>query len=416
MAILIPSKNIYDIDNPKIRDNIIDKVSVENKVVAPDNKYETSVYNETRSDFTVSTLSNSNFQNFGETDVVKLVGSTSFTVKFVSYTSFVSYNKTGVVWVNIPRLKTNELIERVLYGLDENGTPHIKFSINGIKKTGTVTGKLDYDYADKTFSMSDLVYTESNSVSEHYEIPKSESYTYSGSFNNGTITAEGSAISTAELTDFGTLGTSLPIITDDTITFGLQIVAGYKVVKMGTQFLVQGSSRYTAEGTYEEYIPTEIEFTFYGNTIGISLTDSSFVTEGGGKPYLLNGNELMQNSSTVNGKLLVEHLSENVLNQYKDGKETATLLCDISDYYQYDASAPNYKGDKVISIKVDSQIEVLPMVFKIQDEVMPMVFGADGKEYPMSLKKDGTPKTFVVVGAEIIYDGAVWQKLSLQEV
>lgn len=415
MAILIPSKNIYDIDNPKIRDNIINKVSVENKVVAPDNKYETSVYNETRSDFTISTL-NSNFENFGETNVIKLVGSTSFTVKFVSYTSFVSYDKTGEVQIDIKRLKNNELIEKVLYGLDENGTPRIKFSINGIKKTGTVTGKLDYDYAEKSFSMSELVYSNSNSVSEHYEIPKSESYTYSGSYNNNSITAEGEAKSTAEFIEFGNLGTVLPSISDDKITFKLQVVAGYKVVKMGTQFLVQTSSRYTAKGTYEEYIPTEIELTFYGNTIGISLTDNSVTYGDGNMPYSLNGNELLQDSATVDGVPLTKHLADNILREYKNGKETATLLCDISDYYEYAPTAQNLKGNKVISIGNHLPSESFPMTFKIQDQVVPMTFGFDGKDRPMSTKKDGTPKTFVVVGVEMIYDGAVWQKISLQEV
>ena len=33
MAIIIPSKNIYEINNPKIRDNVIDNVSIDNTIV-----------------------------------------------------------------------------------------------------------------------------------------------------------------------------------------------------------------------------------------------------------------------------------------------------------------------------------------------------------------------------------------------
>ena len=32
---------------------------------------------------------------------------------------------------------------------------------------------------------------------------------------------------------------------------------------------------------------------------------------------------------------MAEYLSKKVLEQYENGKETATLLCDIADYYSY---------------------------------------------------------------------------------
>ncbi len=59
--------------------------------------------------------------------------------------------------------------------------------------------------------------------------------------------------------------------------------------------------------------------------------------------------------------------------------------------------------------------EYLPMTFAVYDEVIPMVRSYDGNDYPMSLNADGTPKVFRVLGLDVFYDGAVWQKLSLQE-
>ena len=46
MAILIPSKNIYDKQNPKVRDNVIERIEVGAVEVVPDNEYETPVYNQ----------------------------------------------------------------------------------------------------------------------------------------------------------------------------------------------------------------------------------------------------------------------------------------------------------------------------------------------------------------------------------
>lgn len=57
----------------------------------------------------------------------------------------------------------------------------------------------------------------------------------------------------------------------------------------------------------------------------------------------------------------------------------------------------------------------LPMTIQMGDIVIPYKFGANGKDKPMSLKKDGTEKEFEVVGKNIIYDGAIWQELTIQE-
>ena len=91
--------------------------------------------------------------------------------------------------------------------------------------------------------------------------------------------------------------------------------------------------------------------------------------------------------------------------EYKNGKETATIRCSISDYYDF------YTDEKVIAVDNSTR----RMCFNEYDQVIPMVYGADGKEKPMSLKNDGTPKVFTVLGTKIFFDGAVWQELYLQE-
>ena len=128
--------------------------------------------------------------------------------------------------------------------------------------------------------------------------------------------------------------------------------------------------------------------------------------------YSLPKNELSQKTTKYGDKEIVEYLSTEILKKWVNGKETATILCDINDYYHYNATAYKFKGNKSISLDNSTG----KMSFAMYDQVIPMVYGSDGQDRPMSTYQDGTPKVFQVLGSKIYYDGAVWQELSLQEV
>ena len=100
----------------------------------------------------------------------------------------------------------------------------------------------------------------------------------------------------------------------------------------------------------------------------------------------------------------INQMYEETIQEYQDGKETATLSCSIGDYYETN-------GDLAISDKSPQK-----MCFDVNDIVIPMVLGSDGKDIPMSKTNDSNPKEFMVLSAKPIYDGAVWQQLILQEV
>lgn len=91
-----------------------------------------------------------------------------------------------------------------------------------------------------------------------------------------------------------------------------------------------------------------------------------------------------------------------IIDQYKDGKEIATIRCSIDDYY-------DENGQKVIDIKNGK------MLFHQYDKVIPYVYGANGEDRPMSQYKDGKPKVFEVLSTRPFGDGAVWQELVLVE-
>ena len=129
----------------------------------------------------------------------------------------------------------------------------------------------------------------------------------------------------------------------------------------------------------------------------------STITVGNSKSaYSLPSNDLFTNTATVSNQKLGDYVAEQIIAEYENGKEMATLLCSISNYYdEFGNQAKFDDGEN--------------MTFQIYDVVVPFVYDYMGRDVPMSLSKNGNAKTFVVVGIELFYDGAVWQRLTLQE-
>ena len=130
------------------------------------------------------------------------------------------------------------------------------------------------------------------------------------------------------------------------------------------------------------------------------------MTYGSGESFRIESNELIQKGAKVNGVELTKFLADNIIKEYSDGKETVELVCDISKYYDY------YSGEAWKSIGDNWQA----MTFKIGDIVIPMARSATGEDKPMSLYSNGKPKQFRVIDRSVYYDGAVWQKINLQEI
>lgn len=89
-------------------------------------------------------------------------------------------------------------------------------------------------------------------------------------------------------------------------------------------------------GKSKFYFPNNISINFYGNTIGIDMNDKTITINGNGShPISFEGNELMQTTNYVmeNGtsKDYLTTAFGKTMDLYKNGKETATILCDIHD-------------------------------------------------------------------------------------
>lgn len=118
----------------------------------------------------------------------------------------------------------------------------------------------------------------------------------------------------------------------------------------------------------------------------------------------LNGNELLQNTTITNGEQTIKFIGNKILDEYKDGKETAEILCSIDDYY-------DTNGEMVIS-KSNSDY---PITFSPNVKCIPFIMNEYGEETFLSKYRNTYGKVFSVVSVEPIYDGSVFQKLTLVE-
>jgi hypothetical protein len=504
MAIIIPSKNIYEIDNQKVRNNVVDNVTVDQTIVKPNNEYDVPVYNET-------------FYEFGLEDVDKIKEELKTDLKLTpsnndiygasdafsacSYVAYNSYKKSSFI-LYFPLAENNKYIKKIYTGKDDDGEPKIKYSLYGDLYEGVASSIFTSSQGDVFgVNIQPITYGEPK-ISRQVildipsEIQHIKEMTY-GSFDPKQSIAEAKVYFENEGLIYSP---KVEVVLTDKEYYKVEIdfYSSVRTVVMEGEYLdLWGGEKPNVSmvGNYKTYIPNEIQITINGDSIGIDLTDGSVKVGSGNKPYSLSGNELLQDSGKVEGTNLAEHLGNNVLNQYGKGKETAVLLCDINKYYdESDTLAISPNAPITFTINVDAKTEVtyklendglryatftttidspldedlnviistidqngyteeirndIPIgsmsstikvinvyeytnistkayytkqevapnkkTFNIGDEVIPMVFSASGSDIPMSKYQNGNAKTFTVVGRDIIYDGAVWQKLYLQE-
>ena len=168
----------------------------------------------------------------------------------------------------------------------------------------------------------------------------------------------------------------------------------------------QRSSGTTVRTTTEivEYIPEEIFISVYGTVYNITKEDGKIVVtnpNSNGETFAMKSNPLMQFAYR---EIYRERISK-TLNAYAEGKEIITLKCSISDYF-------DESGNKVISTEEGDYDMTIP----IYTDIIPMYINGNNNEVPIAKYNDGTPKVFKVLQSKILYDGAVWQTILAQEV
>jgi hypothetical protein len=518
MAIKIPSRNIYEKDNDKIRDNKIDRievgaVSIKTKEVKSENFYRESgsisdfdnmSYIE---EYTAPDTSEypdnvlDDFGNFNDLYGTKAsfylnLGAVIIKTKYLRFNAGAFKTKETTIERTITSADTPEFSYTVTkqtgkisevtikYGSKNAGVNSIynrvgSYFNNAVFKDiipnytsnekfgGKLTDKLNYEYTSKGYySAYDKIIKAKARNDQNFDDAivdvKSDGYNRYFQLKDSVYLLVGVEIFTITKTKHSPS-------TDQINAFDIEYAPEEETLTSGFT------------GYCEKYEAENITITIGGNQIQVSTEDDNIIVGRAiaNKPFSVEGNELVQKANYYkeNGTSSIEEMFRKTLDNYAKGKETATIRCSISDYFN-DTSAKvleytpmeenrvwcrldvgSNKEAEILNglyIKVNgvngfvvdydeniifvnfyslSIVEELQkgyisiqgiksisadgstgkMAFDIYDEVIPYSYGADGSDKPLSRHKDGSPKTFVVLGTRIFYDGAVWQELTLQE-
>lgn len=392
MAIVIPSKYIYEKENEIIRNNLIDKVEIITQTVTL-----TTSYNQ---EIAVTTTS---------------AGDEVYNTDYDYYYSQTQDNFACFSHVQIiPTYVDLEFtIPKTDLPVDINDVD-FEYTITGNIITGTTSQPLSFGIASNTvayqLNRDNITYSQSSTQSgQQYDISlalktisNSVGYSYNGSYYSASASV--------------TLNVSNNVISKSIVEEDNDYLVNIRLLAGITRIKAQGDYTYdpaqynpmdrwystTLRGTYEQYVPTSITVSFYGIYADVNTEDVALVYGSGKRSFTVDSNELMQTPTSSYDDNAISKICNSILSYYKNGLQVLTLLCSISDYYDED-------GNLVIT-KDGSQ----SMIFRLHDEVIPYVYGVNG-DVPLALNNDFTPKVFKVIGTNVYYDGAVWQELTLKE-
>lgn len=462
--------NIYSIQNPKVIDNQIDKIEVQvgNGNIVYD--YDVNLYNNTFNNLELSNAPSS--PDNSDISLNYISRNEDRTYTYASYCSYSNYKKAKF---NITLQKNigNSKVSRFFYGLDDDGESEIKYTIYGKHYIGNADSIFSVTdtpiLTNIKVTPNSINYQEKTLKNEgDYIIPKKE---YAESFD-GILSP-----STCMFYDSGTVNGKVSVLEENEkyISLEFNIVCGVTISRLsGRNPRIVGDTNFPMYGDYDEYVPEAIAITIYGNTINLDLQNETLTIGNGKHVYSFVGNELIQSTNNPT----VKENYKKIIDSWKNGKEVATLRCSIDDYYSYvqdnirinileieplpregktrvkiSSNDSIYVGmilelvnkeiitvNKIISNNtydcsgspygefqlgeqnakpekntILSKSGILPMTFKIGNFVLPYVAYRNGRKKPMSYNIDGTPKIFQVKGVKPIYDGAIWQELSIRE-
>lgn len=387
--ILIPAKNIYRKHYEKLLDNVIQLVQV-NAKNKKEQAYEETIYE----DFAYYPVLNSSIE-----DSIYHGAKDNFLNYVILFSSIQSYTKGIVGWF--------ERDGNLKYAEKAND-----FHIEVIAKIerGTVTGTVqdvnpdNPDEIEKPVIIDRKFVKTSETIEAISTFPTQETCTSSGV--NLTVTLPKNE-SEKSLTSY--------IYQDKYVYTNFNFLCGVKRYNMSGQSELS-RPKYLS-GTYEYIIPQQIKYYIRGVVFKTEFIDETemFGNTTSKQSYVVDGNELLtkDNYFTDYSQAVVDtplpERYNTILEEYKNGKKKLTLLCDINDYYYYDATKPDKKGSIAISRNLTR------LTFKEYDEVIPMIKLANGDYVPIAKNEDGTPMVFVVLAIRVFYDGVVWQELTLQQ-
>lgn len=441
MAIIIPSKKIYEIRNPKVPENALKQVDISQNVVRLETR------NENLSTILSGTSGGDNGIGYirlnttdGNTPSENLPSPSQY--RYISACQVASSKWSASHTLSRTQDKINFYISNVNPSLEtiyeatvEKGTAISYPSLvpsNSYRIEFVASGSGTYNYRSKNINgiYTDFEQSLARKITEN-------SYSFDSKTDIGITIAE-NGVSASFATFFKDSNQNFLPRYSKTILLGLDDI-NYGLG--GTYFPANISTSYTTDNiTFNVnalskltiYVGFDLESLVgigenaYSRTIeclkitmelkeaklifgeSISSIESkgtqnmSLTNSGNGEVVFSTGNDLIRDKNTYQGAS-TEYLYTQTLEAYKNGKETATIKCSIGEYY-------DKSGNLVISTKTPNK-----MLFEHYDKVVPMVRSASGADVPMSVNSEGKAKVFDVVGVREIYDGGILQELTLRE-
>lgn len=385
MAIKIPSKSIYSVENPKIRDNIINNVQldcVNGEILKEQNK---SVFSTRITNGFVINEAKTDYEE-RKTSIGQVINKAFVSLKSIYlkeyYIEFSDSIKNGYI------SKTYEKLNKEEQPNIANSTQYTMYHY--VAKEGTVKNITAQGIEGGEYELFETKETTSSNT-ELSKLLHFRAKDFDERFADAYIKEEDETNLTNVSISYSNNKYSLKV----TVLCGA-------IQEFGFWSTTFGAIRY-------EYIPNSVTINFFGETVILDITQKTLQYGSGSKPFKVDNNELMQTTnflSSTNENAL-ESQYTNLLEQYKNGKEYAVINCSISEYKDQD-------GNVVINPKESGK-----MLFEMYDIVIPYKQGfVNGvqQDVPLSKYPNGEPKQFQVLGVKPHTSGVLRQELTLQEI
>ena len=154
-----------------------------------------------------------------------------------------------------------------------------------------------------------------------------------------------------------------------------------------TEFFYKFMNNTEGYGSYET-----LNYVFNVENINVEGSVSAF-----------ESSELIQTQTVVNQTPIYKYLTDNIIEHFKNGRQTMSVSCIYSKYYSYDESKNNKDSEQVVLNGTDGKIIevgdiVVPTKYVINDDTFVAY------EEPIAINYDGSHKEFLVTSSEVGYN------------
>lgn len=434
-TIIIPSKKIYSPTHQKIRDNIVNQVNNNVTIITKKTELDTIVNTFSRSgDVFLATVNRAEYtsgedvKDNGYSSVIAPYSPNLSTANiYVAYSEYRNY-KIRPETIDIIIDNNNRFVSKLLNDKENNGIDWevvcdvetynqalvnftMNYGLSGIKKltcqlvkegnkaqeTEIASLPKSYNYKH-TFNKYayETKLDETLDVEVNTELLVSKNYMYNNMFES-VLSVKPRIVQYGDK-DCYELRLYFPAQVD-ILTSGVHTAAAPNV----NDFTING-----VKATIKRYIPKQIKLSIYGDIVTLNLSQKNIATGNGTtNVYSVLNNELLQENNfwITPSNELIDRNALNILEEYINGKEVATIQCSVSDYFDKD-------GRKVIDVSSTKK-----PLFEIGDVVIPHYMSSNSVDVPFSYYSDKvTPKKFKVLKNKISYCGAPFQELTIQEI